>query len=94
MKKYDKLTDYIIATKCFWSEDVGTSVKLKNVLLISDISLAIGKLNIYKVIGDKENISYMEKIIENRLDDDCIYLDDYEEWYKDNKEFKITEDAE
>lgn len=94
MKKYDLLKDYIIATQSFDAGVTGISVKLKIALLISDISLVIGKLNVYYSIGDNENVSYMEKIIENRLDDEYIYLDEYEEWYKDNKNLKIEQDAE
>ena len=43
---------------------------------------------------DTENIHYMDKYIENRLDDEYIYLDEYEDWYEENKDLKIEEDVE
>ncbi len=94
MKKFDLLIDFIIATKSFDTENTGVCLKKNIALLISDLSLAIGKREIYNIIGDKENISYMDKIIENRLDDEYIYLDDYENWYLENKDLKIEQDAE
>jgi hypothetical protein len=94
MKKYNLLIDFIISTKSFDTENTGVCVKKNIALLISDLSVAIGKREIYNIIGDKENISYMDKIIENRLDDEYIYLDDYENWYLENKDLKIEQDAE
>lgn len=94
MKKYDLLIDFILATESFDTENTGICVKSKIALLISDISVAIGKREVYNSKGDEENIAYMDKIIENRLDDEYIYLDEYEKWYVENKDLKIEQDVE
>ena len=94
MKKYNLLIDFIISTKSFDTENTGVCIKNNIGLLISDISKAIGKREVYNTIGDTENIHYMDKYIENRLDDEYIYLDDYEDWYEENKDLKIEEDVE
>jgi hypothetical protein len=94
MKKYDLLIDFIIATESFDTQNTGICVKSKIALLISDISIAIGKREVYNLKGDEENIAYMDKIIENRLDDEYIYLDEYEKWYEENKDLKIEQDVE
>lgn len=94
MKKYNLLIDFIISTKSFDTENTGVCIRNNIALLISDISIAIGKREIYNVIGDIENIHYMDKYIENRLDDEYIYLDDYEQWYEENKDLKIEQNAE
>ena len=94
MKKYDLMIDFIIATESFDKENTGVCVKLKIALLISDISKAIAKREVYNSKGDKENIAYMDKIIENRLDDEYIYLDEYEKWYEENKDLKTEQVAD
>ena len=94
MKKYDLMIDFIIATESFDTENTGVCVKLKIALLISDISTAIAKREVYNSKGDKENIAYMDKIIENRLDDEYIYLDEYEKWYEENKDLKTEQVAD
>jgi hypothetical protein len=33
----------------------------------------------------------MEKYIENRLDDECLYLDRYEEWYNNFGDIQIEQ---
>ena len=93
MKKYDLLIKFIIETESFDTENTGICMKLKTALLISDISQAIAKREVYNLKEDNENIAYMDKIIENRLDDEYIYLDDYEVWYEENKNLKIEQDA-
>lgn len=94
MKKFDLLIDFIIATKSFDTENTGVCIKNNIALLISDISIALGKREVYNINSDTENINYMDKYIENRLDDEYIYLDDYETWYEENKDLKIEQDAE
>jgi hypothetical protein len=52
MKKYDLLIDFIIATESFDTQNTGICVKSKIALLISDISIAIGKREVYNLKGD------------------------------------------
>lgn len=89
MKKYSLLIEYIIAVKSFDTQNTGVCCKLNVARLISDISTAIGKRYVYNVIEDNENISYMDKYIENRLDDESIYIDEYEKWLEENKDIEL-----
>jgi hypothetical protein len=90
MKKYDKLIDYIFIEKGRYTDN-GLSVPLSIGILVSEISEAIGKMYVFNLKEDKENASYMEKYIENRLDDECLYLDRYEEWYNNFGDIQIEE---
>lgn len=92
MVKYDKLVDYIFVEKSRFDNDF--KVTLNIVKLISDISKALGKREVFRLKNDVENVGYMEKYIENRLEDEFLFLNEFEEWCKNYGDINIEEDAE
>ncbi len=92
MVKYDKLIDYIFYEKSNFDEDYKVTFNI--VKLISDISKAIGKREVFRLKEDLENVTYMDKYIQNRLDDEWIFIDKYEDWYEEFGDIKSEDDAE
>jgi hypothetical protein len=88
MRNYEKLIDYIYVEKGFYTEK-GLSVSAKVSDLIKDISFALGKIHVFTLFSNEtlssENRDLLEKYIENRLDDEYLYLDDYDKWIEKSK---------
>jgi hypothetical protein len=83
MEKYDLLVKYIFATQSSLSLNGEIGLKKDIVNMIADIYQSIGKRKIYYSQRDTENVQKINEYIENRLDDEYLYLDDYYKWVED-----------
>lgn len=84
MRNYEKLIDYIYVEKGYYTEK-GLTIPLNVSNLIKDISFTLGKMHVFSIYSDEKNKELLEKYIENRLDDEYLYLDDYDRWIENSK---------
>jgi hypothetical protein len=84
MRNYEKLIDYIYIEKGYYTEK-GLTIPLNVSNLIKDISFTLGKMHVFSIYSDEKNKELLEKHIENRLDDEYLYLDDYDKWIENSK---------
>jgi len=84
MRNYEKLIDYIYIEKGYYTEK-GLTIPLNVSNLIKDISFTLGKMHVFSIYSDEKNKELLEKHIENRLDDEYLYLSDYDKWIENSK---------
>jgi hypothetical protein len=97
MKKYTQLITYLLATTSYQGhssrgERMNVCLSVESARIIHELSLILGKMQVYTDKEDSENLGYMLKHFELKCEEYDIDLDHFESWYEDNSEEDECED--
>lgn len=99
MKKYIQIIAFIKANKSYPSNDMkgrfqNVSLSLDWVDVVFELSILIGKMQVYFDREDTENFNYMEMALLKNCRENDIDMEEFEEWYESVKDDQDCDDEE
>jgi hypothetical protein len=90
MVKYDQVIAYIIANKSYPAHNMKgeyqfVTVPIDWTELIYELSLLLGKMQVYFDRADTENYGYMEKAFLKKCFENDIDMDEFDRWHDEVK---------